>query len=138
MVRMAAGTIVRHRFEKVLINPEQVISSMETLCGFLAKTYGKAVKIEHELPFRDLCGGQMMVGSIDFVWYTSDKECVLVDFKNLPFVGRDVLEPENKRYVGKYAPQQKAYRDALVRDGLAVKACLLYLAMQGRVIELCG
>lgn len=138
MVDMASNTISRHGLSEVLSDPDAVIASMETLCAFLAKTYGKAVKIEHELPFRELRGGQMTVGSIDFVWYTSEEECVLVDFKNLPFAGREILDPGNSRYVGHYAPQQRAYREALVRAGKTVLATIIYLAMQGRVVELRG
>ena len=136
MVQMAADTIERHGFKAVLTSPDAIISSIETLCKFLAKTYGKAVKIEHELPFRELRNGQMTIGSIDLVWYTTSDECVLVDFKNIPNAGRNVLDPADKSFLGHYAPQQRAYSDALTRGGLFVKACLIYLPMQGKVIRL--
>jgi ATP-dependent exoDNAse (exonuclease V) beta subunit len=136
MVRMAEDTIVRHGLKAVLTSPDAIISSIETLCGFLTKAYGKAVRIEHEFPFRELRDGQMTIGSIDLVWYTSSDECVLVDFKNLPNAGRNVLAPADNRFLGHYAPQQRAYRDALTRGGLSVKACLIYLAMQGKIISL--
>lgn len=138
MVEMAAGTIARHGLSEVLTDPSAVVASMETLCAFLAKTYGKAERIEHELPFRELQGGQMTVGSIDLVWHTSEEECVLVDFKNLPFADREILDPENGRFVGHYAPQQRAYREALSRAGKKVRATIIYLVMQGRVVELRG
>ena len=136
MVQMAAGTIERHGLNAVLTSPDAIISSIETLCRFLAETYGKAVRIEHELPFRELCNGQMTIGSIDLVWYTAPDKCVLVDFKNLPHAGRNVLTPADNRFLGHYAPQQRAYRDALTRGGLSVKACLIYLAMQGKIVSL--
>ena len=136
MVQMAADTIDRHGLKAVLTSPDAIISSIEALCEFLTKAYGKAVKIEHELPFRELRNGQMTVGSIDLVWYTASGECVLVDFKNLPNAGRNVLDPADKRYLGHYAPQQRAYKDALTRGDLFVKASLIYLAMQGKIISL--
>ena len=136
MVKTAEDTIIRHGFKEVLTNPDAVVSSADILFGFLEKTYGKAVRVEHELPFRELRDGQMTVGSIDLVWFTSERECVLVDFKNLPGAGKSVLDPGDSRYLGHYAPQQAAYRDALTRGGYIVKACLIYLAMQGRVVEL--
>ena len=136
MVQMAAATIERHGLKAVLTSPDAIISSIETLCGFLAKTYGKAVSIEHEFPFLELRNGQMTTGSIDLVWYTASDEYVLVDFKNLPRAGRNVLDPADKRFLGHYAPQQQAYRDALIRGGLSVKASLIYLAMQGKIISL--
>lgn len=136
MVTLATACIERHGLSKVLTSAEAVVSSIENLCGFLAKTYGKAVRIEHELPFRELRGGQMTVGSIDLVWFTSETDCVLVDFKNLPHADRNVLTPGDSRFLGHYAPQQKAYRDALTRAGLNVTACVIYLSMQGRVTRL--
>ena len=136
MVRIAADTIERHALQAVLTSPEAVITSAETLCTFLSETYGKAVRIEHELPFREIRDGQMTVGSIDLVWFTSDRDCVLVDFKNLPGASQDVLNRDNTRFLGHYAPQQKAYRDALTQDGFNVTASLIYLAMQNRVIRL--
>jgi ATP-dependent exoDNAse (exonuclease V) beta subunit len=136
MLKTAEDTIARHGLDGVLNSPEVVVTSAEILFKFLEETYGKAVRVEHELPFRELKDGQMTVGSIDLVWLTSEKECVLVDFKNLPGAGRNVLNPDDSRYLGHYAPQQAAYRDALVRGGYTVKACLLYLSMQGKVVEL--
>lgn len=136
MAKAAEGTIARHGLDGVLNSPEVVVTSAEILFKFLEETYGKAVRVEHELPFRELRDGQMTVGSIDLVWLTSEKECVLVDFKNLPGAGRNVLNSDDSRYLGHYAPQQAAYRDALERGGYTVRACLLYLAMQGRVVEL--
>ena len=136
MVTLATACIERHGLSKVLTSAEAVVSSIENLCGFLAKTYGKVVRIEHELPFRELRGGQMTVGSIDLVWFTSETDCVLVDFKNLPHADRNVLTPGDSRFLGHYAPQQKAYRDALTRAGLNVTACVIYLSMQGRVTRL--
>ena len=78
----------------------------------------------------------MTIGSIDLVWYTATDECVLVDFKNIPNAGRNVLDPADKRFLGHYAPQLRAYRDALTRGRLTVNACLIYLAMQGKIIRL--
>lgn len=136
MVALAAATIERHALKDVLTSPDAVISSMETLCDILAKTYGKAMRIEHELPFRELRGGQMTVGSIDLVWFTSETDCVLVDFKNLPHAGRGILDPADNRFLGHYAPQQRAYREALTRGGLNVLASIIYLPMQRKVISL--
>ena len=136
MVKMATDTIERHGLRAVLTSPDAIVSSIETLCAFLEKTYGKAVRIEHEFPFRELRDGQMTIGSIDLLWYTTPNECVLVDFKNLPHADRNVLNPTDNRFLGHYAPQQRAYRDTLTRGGLTVKDCIIYLAMQGKVISL--
>ena len=136
MTKAAADTIARHGLDGVLNSPNAIVTSAEILFEFLEDAYGKPVRVEHELPFRELRSGQMTVGSIDLVWFTSENECVLVDFKNLPGAGRNVLNRDDSRYLGHYAPQQAAYRDALTRGGYKVKACLLYLSMQGKVVEL--
>mgnify|MGYP004442610827 CR=1 FL=1 len=136
MVELAAACIERHGLKDVLTSPDAVISSIESLCEFLENTYGKAIRIEHELPFREIIDGQMLVGSIDLVWFTTETDCVLVDFKNLPGAGRSVLDPDDSRYLGHYAPQQKAYREALTRSGLTVRASIIYLSMQKKVISL--
>ena len=78
----------------------------------------------------------MTIGSIDFVWFTSETDCVLVDFKNLPHAGRGTLDPADNRFLGHYAPQQRAYREALTRGGLNVLASIIYLPMQRKVISL--
>ena len=136
MTKAAADTIARHGLDGVLNSPNAIVTSAEILFEFLEDAYGKPVRVEHELPFRELRSGQMTVGSIDLVWFTSENECVLVDFKNLPGAGRNVLNRDDSRYLGHYAPQQAAYRDALTRGGYKVRACLLYLSMQGKVVEL--
>lgn len=137
MVKMAQDTISRHGLSDTLTSPDAIIESAEVLYAFLRKEYGRETSIEHEIPYRVKQNGQMTVGSIDLVWFTSGTECVLVDFKNLPKAGRDVLDPASgDHYIGKYAPQQKAYRDALLQGGYTVRACLLYLAMQEKVAEL--
>lgn len=140
MEKMAEETIGRHGLSKALPHPEAVIESIENLYSFLESEYGMAAKIEHEVPFRRLSGGQMMVGSIDLVWYTdcspAKKECILVDFKNLPGATAAVLEKEDDRFLGHYAPQQNAYKEALEEDKITVKDCIIYLSMQGKVISL--
>ena len=59
----------------------------------------------------------MTIGSIDLVWYTASDECVLVDFKNIPNAGRNVLDPADKSFLGHYAPQQGVLAGFLDRLG---------------------
>ena len=56
-------------------------------------------------------------------------------FKNYPGYD-DVLDPQSKFYVGKYAPQMKCYRDALKGAGRTVLDTLVFYAVQGRCIRL--
>ena len=136
MIQMAGRTISNFSLEKNLPQPETLIGSIASLYAFLANTYGRAVRIEREMPFRRKIGGQTCVGTIDFVWYTSEKDCVLVDFKNISGATRGVIDPDSDEYMGHYIPQQKAYKEALESAGLNVRACLLHLSLQERVIEI--
>lgn len=140
MVAMAEETIKRHNLSKALPEPDAIIDSIETLYSFLEANYGVAARIEHEVPFRKLTGGQMMVGSIDLVWYTeytaSAKKCVLVDFKNLPGANINVLNPTDGRFLGHHVPQQNAYKEALEANGVKVRDCIIYLSMQGKAVSL--
>ena len=106
------------------------------LIQILEEKYGKATRIEHEFPFSEIIDGQTIVGSIDLVWFTSENECVLVDIKNRPGATRLVLKPDDRRFLGQYAPQLNAYRTALERGGLTVKDSIIYLAMQAEAIRI--
>lgn len=136
MVNLARRTVVNFHLEENLPDASAIIRSIKGLYAFLTKEYGHAIRTEREIPFREIRNGQTCVGSIDFVWYTSDKECVLVDYKNLSMASAGVVDPENEEYLGHYIPQQKAYKDALERAGFTVKACLLHLSLQEKVIQI--
>lgn len=136
MLAIAERTIRRHGLQDVLPQPESIIGSEERLYKILEEKYGKATRIEHEFPFSEIIDGQTIVGSIDLVWFTSENECVLVDIKNRPGATRLVLKPDDRRFLGQYAPQLNAYRTALERGGLTVKDSIIYLAMQAEAIRI--
>lgn len=137
MIGLTQRTITNFNLEENLPDAAALIHSIKALYAFLTEKYGPAIRTEREIPFREIRGGQTCVGSIDFVWYTSDKDCVLVDYKNLSRASVGVIDPENEEYIGHYIPQQKAYKDALERAGFTVKACLLHLSLQEKVIQIC-
>ena len=122
----------------VIPDPEKVISSIEQLYAWLEKTYGKPYIIKHEEPFIQPLPGQVVHGEIDLLWYTSEKECVLIDFKNFPGSKATITTPgeKNEHYAGKYAAQLKAYRDVLESSGLTVKDSLIYYSVMGCVVRL--
>ena len=136
MEALASQTVKNFSLEKNLPAPERLIDSVSSLYDFLTKTYGPSVKTEREIPFRQIANGQTCVGSIDFVWYTSDKDCVLVDYKNLSGATAAVINPDSEEFIGHYIPQQKAYKDALEKAGFNVRACLLHLSLQDRKVEI--
>ena len=73
---------------------------------------------------------------MDLLWYTAQKECVLIDFKNYPGIMGNALNKTNEEYVGQYAAQLKAYEEALSDAGLTVTATLVYYSVLGYLVEL--
>ena len=120
---------------RMLPDVKGILDSIDGLYQCLENLYGKAVKVEHEVPFRHENNGQIISGEMDLLWYTAEKECVLVDFKNYPGIMSHVLDKTNKEYVGKYAAQLKAYEEALVDAGIKVTAKLIYYAVLGCLVE---
>lgn len=93
------------------------------------------MEVYHERPFTLLRNGQVLTGSIDLVWKTSEGD-VLIDYKTCP-MGRDaILNDESEHFVGWYAGQLNAYTDALVAAGEKVLKRLIYYPVSGMVCEI--
>ena len=125
-----------YKMDKMLPNVDSILDSADALYRFLEKHYGKAVRIGHEVPFRNGQGGQVVTGEMDLLWFTAPKECVLIDFKNYPGIIGNVLKRDQKEYVGKHAVQLKAYEEALLAAGVSVKDKLIYYSVLGCLISL--
>ena len=132
----AQKIITAYGMNKMLPDVDSILESIEGLYRFLEHKYGPAVKIGHEVPFRNQLEGQVVVGEMDLLWYTSSTECVLIDFKNYPGIIANVLKKDSKEYVGKYAVQLTAYEDALIKAGISVKDKLIYYSVLGCLIAL--
>ena len=136
MKSRAQKIINAYDMNKMLPNVDSILESIDGLYCFLEKQYGKALKIGHEVPFRNQLDGQVVVGEMDLLWFTSPTECVLVDFKNYPGIISNVLKKDDKEYVGKYAVQLTAYEDALRAAGISVKDKLIFYSVMGCLIAL--
>lgn len=135
-ITTATRIINAFRMADVLPRPEQVVHAAEQLYIWMEQTYGKAKKIEHEVPFYiETEEGQIISGEIDLLWYTQDDECVLLDFKNYPGAISNLLNPENEKYAGKYAPQLHLYKQVLDENNISTQAVLIYYAILGGVVE---
>ena len=124
---------------EVIPEPEEVIISIEHLYAWLEKTYKQPpYAIKHEVPFIQPLPGQIVHGEIDLLWYLSENECVLIDFKNFPGDKATITTPgeKNEHYAGKYAAQLKAYREVLQSSGLTVRDVLIYYSVMGCVVQL--
>ncbi len=114
-----------------------IINAWNRFVKFLTDTYGEKVQVYHELPFSHLTQeGQIVTGSMDFVWQTKDG-MVLVDFKNL-FQGtyRTCLSPTAEHFLGKYKGQFDCYQKALEAHGEKILDRLIYQPITGRVVRI--
>ena len=131
-----ANMIKAYGFESNLPKPDEIKKSWESLTEWLTKTYGPAHKQYHELPFKQqLTTGQLLTGSMDFVWET-DAGCVVVDYKTFPGKKEDLLDPNSDYYVGKYKGQLACYEQALTAAGKKVIAKVLYYPVVGVIVTL--
>ena len=118
--------------------PELLTQAADTLFSYLEKKFG-AGELLRETPFtyrRD--NGQLVQGEIDLIWKT-DKECVLLDYKNFPApqnVGINmVLNPSDGFYIGKYFSQLGDYRASLTAYGMNVTKVFVFYAVLGCLVE---
>ena len=136
MLRRAQRIIDAYGMDRMLPDVGSILDSIDGLYGFLERRYGKAFKIAHEVPFRNQLDGQVVVGEMDLLWYTSPSECVLIDFKNYPGIVANVLRKDHPEYVGKYAVQLEAYERALHAACITVRDRLIYYSVLGYLIAL--
>ena len=135
---LAAKTISNQNMESELPNSELLPQAADTLFTYLEKTFGPG-ELLRETPFtyrRD--NGQLVQGEIDLMWKT-DKECILLDYKNFPApqnVGINmVLNPSDDFYIGKYFPQLGDYRASLTAYGMNVTHVFVFYAVLGCLVE---
>lgn len=119
----------------VLVDQEAIVRAWKNLTEHLAAIHGVSVKTYHERPFRLHCDGQVVTGSMDFVWQTAEGD-VLVDFKTCPMGATAILDPESEHYVGHYAGQLDAYTNALQAAGEKVVKRYVYYPVSGLLVEL--
>ncbi len=127
--------IKSYELESVLVEPNAIICAWENLKNWLTKEFGEAIRTYHERSFRMERGGQLIVGSIDFVWET-DNGAVLIDFKTCPMGEKQILNEDSEHYAGLYAGQLNAYTDALVSAGEKVLKRFIYYPVNGIIAEI--
>ena len=101
---------------------------------YLLKSYGPAIHTYHELGFKQWINGQVVTGSMDFVYETADG-VVVVDYKTYPGSDACVTDPENKHYAGIYKDQLVCYQQALCGQGLKVLDRLIYYPVSGLILR---
>ncbi len=130
-----ADMVKAYGFESNLPNTGEIKASWEALTAWLTQNYGPAKKQYHELPFKhQLPNGQIVTGSMDFVWETEDG-CVLVDYKTSPCTRDNLINKDSDVHAGKYKGQLECYEKALVAAGKKVLAKVLYYPVVGVVVN---
>lgn len=119
----------------VLADEDAIVQAWKNLVDYLTTIHGVPVKTYHERPFRLHRDGQVITGSMDFVWQTAEGD-VLVDFKTCPMGATSILDPESEHYAGHYAGQLDAYTDALQAAGEKVQKRYVYYPVSGLLVEL--
>ena len=137
-LKLARQTVENHKLKKELPQPELLTQAADTLFTYLEEKFGGG-ELLRETPFayrRD--NGQLVQGEIDLMWKT-DKECILLDYKNFPApqnVGINmVLNPSDDFYIGKYFPQLGDYRASLTAYGMNVTHVFVFYAVLGCLVE---
>ena len=138
---LAARTIANHNMSNELPHPELLTQTADTLFAYLERKYGKAKELLRETPFTYRRNNEQLVsGEIDLIWKT-DKECILLDYKNFPAQGekgKDLVlknDEKNDHYVGHYFPQLREYHAALEAAGMTVTHVFVFYAVLGCLVE---
>ena len=140
-IALAKQTEENHNMTDILTQPDLLTQAADTLYSHLEKTFG-ASELLRETPFTyRRNNGQLVQGEIDLIWKT-DKECILLDYKNFPAPerwGKEIVlddRSDNKFYVKKYFPQLGDYRAALTAAGENVTHVFIFYAVLGCLVEI--
>lgn len=127
--------IASYGLSAVLTDPQSILQAWQNLAGRLTLLHGPALSTCHERPFRLERRGQTIVGSIDLVWQTAEGD-LLIDFKTFPGSEKVVSTPASPHFVGRYAGQLGAYKEALEAAGERVLKSFIYYPVAGLLVEL--
>lgn len=115
---------------------EAVTTSIENFWVWMEKTYGKAIRVNRELPFsftNDLA--QTITGEIDLVYHTAEG-VVLVDYKTYQGSVAHLTDKNSDFFAGKYGGQLALYEEALSRNGSTIRDSLICYLSLGTIVKL--
>lgn len=137
MVTKAEQVCDMHNRSDIRPNSKDFIDAVSELYDYLAKSYGKYTAVYHELPvMHKMTNNQIMNGEIDLLWCLSDKEAIIIDFKSMKDDDQVVSDSDLISKGDVYAPQLCAYKSAVEKNGISVKAMILFFPLQGKIVEL--
>ena len=115
---------------------EAVTTSIENFWVWMEKTYGKAIRVDRELPFfftNDQA--QTITGEIDLVYHTAEG-VVLVDYKTYQGSVAHLTDKNSDFFAGKYGGQLALYEEALLRNGSTIRDSLICYLLLGTIVKL--
>lgn len=121
----------------VRVNVEAVATSVANFWSWMEETYGKAIKVEREMPFSFTNEkGQVVTGEIDLVYRSAEGD-ILVDYKTYQGNPAHLTDENSDFHVGKkYGTQIALYEEALKRNGCVIRDRLIcYLAL-GTIVRM--
>ena len=134
-VQMAREVIRQRLLVGDLPDPAGIINAYQHLELLLTENYGEAIAKHREMPFKHFVNGQVVNGSIDLAWETSEG-MVLIDYKTFHGKANFVLDKEHPSvYAGRYKMQLDYYAAALEAAGHKVLAKLIYYPVTGMLIK---
>lgn len=134
-VEMAKEVIRQRGLLTQVIDPEALIESYRHLEALLTENYGEAQGKYRELQFKHFVDGQIVNGSIDLVWHTTNG-AVIVDYKTFQGKPEYVLDEGHPSvYAGRYHKQLGHYAAALTQTGKNVIATLIYYPITGVLVK---
>lgn len=137
MVTKAEQVCDMHNRSDVKPNSKDFVDAVAKLYDYIRETYGNYSAAYHELPvMHKMPNNQIMNGEIDLLWCLSDKEAIIIDFKSMKDDDQVVSDSDLISKGDGYAPQLCAYKSAVEKNGISVKAMILFFPLQGKIVEL--
>ena len=130
-----AQLVSAYQLQGHLTSVEALQRSWSHFVEFLRAQYGEPLAQCHELPFKQQVDGQIITGSIDMVWKTTEGG-VLIDFKTYSGTTQQLLDPTNPHYAGRYKGQLDCYQRAIEASGQRVLDQLIFYPILGDVVRL--
>ena len=119
----------------VRVDVDAVATAIANFWNWMEKTYGKAIKVEREMPFSFTNEkGQVVTGEIDLVYRSAEGD-ILVDYKTYQGSPAHLTDENNDFHTGKkYGSQITLYEEALKRRGSVVRDRLICYLSLGVII----
>jgi ATP-dependent exoDNAse (exonuclease V) beta subunit len=118
----------------VEIESAAIEDNAEKFFDMMDEKFGPVQGQLRESPFTMDWKGNVVTGEIDLVYSTADGD-VIVDYKSFAGKISNLLDKDNDHWVGKYAGQLDAYRNALKLHGRNVKAMWICYISLGVMVE---